>query len=378
MNVVSTGSVYQIYDEGMQTAKKLPPLTYDVCFSKMQGFFLTSRPSIKSEEEKIYGSYIQKVNKVISGYESVDRNFGIILSGPKGVGKTLFAKVLSASAQAKGYPILVVSDYIPGISHFLSSIDQDVIILFDEFEKVFCQKEDCSPQDEMLTLFDGLDGGHKLFVVICNSLDKLNSYILNRPGRFHYHFALDVPSVEEIREYLQDKLAPPYQNEIDRIINLANMGKITYDCLRAIVFELNQGYSLEETISDLNISRDRSITFDIEVEFMDGIIYKAYSESLNLISNKPFGRWFKPALSVGSDREAIWVEFVPSDAEPDPNRIGSMYIPVDKLIDVHFDGYEIDDEDKSPFAEAMRNRVKEKPKSVRLTRTLYDSYKYLV
>lgn len=362
----------------MQTAKKLPPLTYDVCFSKMQGFFLTSRSDIKSEEEKIYGNYIQKVSKVIGGYESVDRNFGIILSGPKGVGKTLFAKVLSAEAQVKGYPILVVSDYVPGISHFLSSIDQDVIILFDEFEKVFCEKENFNPQDEMLTLFDGLDGGHKLFIVICNSLDRLNSYILNRPGRFHYHFTLDVPNAEEIREYLQDKLAPPYQNEIDRIINLANMGKITYDCLRAIVFELNQGYSLEETISDLNISRDRSVTFDIEVEFMDGAIYKVYGESVDLVSSKPYGRWFRPALQIGSSAESIWVEFIPSDVEPDPNHIGSMHVPIDKLTDVHYDGYEIDNDDKSPFAETIRKRVKEKPKSVRLTKTLYGNYKYLV
>ena len=40
----------------------------------------------------------------------------------------------------------------------------------------------------MLSLFDGLDNGKKLFVITCNEVERLNAYLLNRPGRFHYHF----------------------------------------------------------------------------------------------------------------------------------------------------------------------------------------------
>ena len=111
---------------------------------------------------------------------------------------------------------------------------------------------------------------------------------------------------------------------------------------------------------------------------MDGAIYKVYGESVDLVSSKPYGRWFRPALQIGSSAESIWVEFIPSDVEPDPNHIGSMHVPIDKLTDVHYDGYEIDNDDKSPFAETIRKRVKEKPKSVRLTKTLYGNYRYLV
>ena len=42
MNVVHAGSTYQIYGDSLQTYKELPVGTYEVCFSKMTGFFLTS------------------------------------------------------------------------------------------------------------------------------------------------------------------------------------------------------------------------------------------------------------------------------------------------------------------------------------------------
>lgn len=87
MNVVNSGSVYQIYDEDMQTSKNLPSKVFEVQFSKMQGFFLVARPDIKVKDEKVYGSYARKVDKVLSGFKMVERNFGVILSGPKGVGK---------------------------------------------------------------------------------------------------------------------------------------------------------------------------------------------------------------------------------------------------------------------------------------------------
>lgn len=373
MNVVNSGSVYQIYDEGMQTSKTLPSKVFDVQFSKLQGFFLVARADIKAEEDKIYGNYVQKINKVLSGYKAVDRNFGVILSGPKGVGKTLFTKLLSIAAREQNYPVIIVSNYIPGIAHFLSSIDQDVVVLFDEFEKTFAETDDCTPQDEMLSLFDGLDSGHKLFIVTCNDMGKLSNYLLNRPGRFHYHFTLDVPNAEEIREYLEDKLAPPYQGAINDVINFSNIGKITYDCLRAIAFELNQGYSLEETLNDLNLIRDKSISFDITAEFMDGAVYRTYGASLDLMKSETWGKWFS---SLVRDNPSLWISFSPRSVRPDPNHAGEMYVPIDEVVDVHYDRYDFDDDD--PKKAMMDARIKGGLKSLRLNKEAALGYKYLV
>lgn len=346
----------------MKTFKELPALVYEVHFSKMQGFFLLERPALKIEEERIYGPYPEKVAKVLSGYEAVDRNFGIILSGHKGVGKTLFTKILASEARKKGYPVIIVSTYFPGIAHFLSSIDQNVVVLFDEFDKTFATIDEIKPQEELLTLFDGLDGGHKLFVITCNELNKLSGYLLNRPGRFHYHFTLGLPSPGEIREYLEDKLAPPYQEHIDSIINLSTLGKLTYDCLRAIAFELNQGFPLSETMADLNITRDHEVTLDVIVEFTDGTIYKAYGQRFNFLGENNWGRWLSPAkMSYG---EAIWIAFKPSDIRSDPNNSGELYLPVENVIDYHADSEQIGEEVKR----VMEARIQGGLKSVRFVK----------
>ena len=378
MNVVISGSTYQIYDEGMQTAKHLPALVYDVNFSKMQGFFLTSRLDLRIEEEKVYGSYGKKVSKVLSGYKMVNRNFGAILSGPKGVGKTLFTKVLSVEAKAQGYPVIIVSQYIPGIAQFLSSIDQDVIVLFDEFEKTFAKIDNINPQEEMLTLFDGLDSGHKLFIVTCNETNDMSSYLFNRPGRFHYHFVFNTPSAEEIREYLMDKLAPSYQNVIDQVINFSFVGKITYDVLRAIAFELNSGYSLEETLMDLNISRDKYSAFDIEITFSDGAVYKIYNANINMLRTDEDGRWYN--TSRREDGESIYLSFRPLDLECDPNEQGKMFVPLDKITSCRWDPSDVEGEKNQEVIAAIMNERVKHIKSVILKRSLgyADMRKYIV
>ena len=72
------------------------------------------------------------------------------------------------------------------------------------------------PQSGLLSLFDGTSQGKKLFIITCNSLSKLNDYLVNRPGRFHYHFRFEYPSSEEIMEYLTDKLGSQYISEIQK------------------------------------------------------------------------------------------------------------------------------------------------------------------
>lgn len=311
MNVVHAGNTYQIYGDSLQTYKELPVGTYEVCFSKMTGFFLTSHNDLEINEEKIYGSSPEKVEKVLKGFQAVSRNFGVILSGRKGIGKSLFARQLATRAKEYNLPIILVTNYIPGIADFISSIEQEVIVLFDEFEKTFGETDDCKPQEEMLPLFDGIDNGKKLFIITCNEIHKLNSYLINRPGRFHYHFVLGNPNPDEIKEYMTDKLKPEYHYLIKKLIGFSINVDLTYDVLRAIAFELNMGYSFEETLMDLNISKEGNPKYNVRVDFADGTYRIATNLRINIYSGDREYCWLNEKSGRSSD--SIRLSFIPSD-----------------------------------------------------------------
>lgn len=330
MNIIKAGSQYQIYGEDLITYDKLPVRSYDVAFHKMQGFFLVARPDLVVKEEKVYGNHKQKVQKVMRSFRQTDRNFGVILSGQKGIGKSLMARLLAEEGIANGLPVITVTDYIPGIASFLSSIEQEVIVIFDEFEKTFSKVEDQpDPQEEMLSLFDGLDGGKKLFVITCNEIRKLNEFMVDRPGRFHYHFRMGAPTDSEIREYMEDKLQKEYWGEIGRIINFSRSTEMTYDYLRAIAFDLNQGYSLEDSLSDLNISSATNNYYDITAYMADGSVYTCMNYRINLCDRGMEWVWLRSLdnFSQHEDRN-IQVGFSPSHIELID---GELIVPPNKV-----------------------------------------------
>lgn len=257
MKIINTGNAYQFYGDNIKTFNQLPAGSYSVGFSPKQGFFLVDAENFVINE-KIYGTHEKKVEKVFRTYNVTQRNLGVILSGDKGIGKSLFAKLLSIKAISNGLPLIIVNSYIPGIADFLNGINQRCVILFDEFDKTFCGKNGdrntaMDPQTEMLTLFDGINSSEKLFVITCNSLGSLSEFIINRPGRFHYHFRFDYPSNEELIEYLQDHIAQEYWGEIEAVVKFATRVRLNFDCLRSIAFELNAGETFKEAILDLNI-----------------------------------------------------------------------------------------------------------------------------
>lgn len=281
MNIVNSGDRFMVYGEEVKTYKSLPANTYALDFDQMKGFSLKIHNDL-IVNEKIYGPYAKKVQKVMNSFNAYNRNLGIILSGPKGVGKSVFARLLAEEGKKVDLPLIIVSNNYPGLSDYISSIQQECIILFDEFEKMFSKgftdirgKEGPGEQDSLLSLFDGIDNGKKLYVITCNNYSDLSTYLLNRPGRFHYHFKLNPPMSDDIREYLNNNLIDDAKKYIDEIVTLSNLSTFTYDILRAIVFELNQGYDLEESLQDLNIERDAKLYLDMSVTFANGITIKS-------------------------------------------------------------------------------------------------------
>ena len=290
MNIVNAGTRFMVYGEDVKTYKVLPANTYKVECSQMTGFYLTIHNDL-TVNEKIYGPYGQKVAKVLKTFQNTDRNLGVILSGPKGVGKSMFARQLAEDGRKLNLPLIIVDCAYGGIEDFLSSIQQECIVLFDEFEKTFksTRDGDCSPQDSLLSLFDGVDNGKKLFVITCNEVNRLNEYLLNRPGRFHYHFVIGMPTGEEVREYMEDHLVGDARQYINKLVALSSVSTFTYDVLRALAFELNQGYDLTETMMDLNIERERFLHLSARVHFSNGLVGHARgSFDLDMLNT----RWY--------------------------------------------------------------------------------------
>lgn len=371
MNIVHTGNRFQVYGDDVKTYKELPIGTYTIGFHPQMGIWLSVHNNLQIGEEKVYGSHSHKVEKVFNSFDKSERNFGIILSGKKGIGKSLFARMIADAAIKREMPVIVVDSPIPGISNFLSSIEQEVVIIFDEFEKTFARNDDGDLQVGLLSLFDGIDNGKKLFVITCNDTRKLNEFLINRPGRFHYHFEIGCPTADEVRAYMMDALGSGKEEEIEKVVKLSQVADITYDSLRAIAFDLKQGYPLEETLMDLNINYERGVLFDVNVRLTNGWVMTAYNYNLDLYAKEV------QCLRFKKDKNDFYLSF-------DPGKIKSMdgtlvLMGVDANFYCDFDAFDYDYPTEEESAKA-RKEFNEKVRVENATFTkvsIYGVNKYI-
>lgn len=287
MKIVGVGSTFRIYGDDLKTYDKLPAGTYKVECSPMSGFYLEQIDNFESKEEKIYGSHKEKIDKVLKSYDKFERSLGIILSGNKGMGKSMFVQLIAERVVERDIPVIMVTKAYPGIADFIEEIAQEVLVVFDEFEKMFNPRnEKAESQDNLLGLFDGTSQKKRMYAITVNDLHKVNSFMLSRPGRFHYHIRFDYPTAAEIEVYLADKVDEEYHGEIKHVVSFANRVKLNYDSLRAIAFELNEGYSFRSAIADLNILTTDTQRYDVKIELVNGKEIKLSGRNINLFSEE--------------------------------------------------------------------------------------------
>lgn len=349
--IIKSGNTYNIYNDSVVSYKQLPPQFYRIIFDQRSGWHIVDAHPIEIKE-KIYGIHQNKSDKVLRAFQDSNRNLGTILSGDKGIGKSLFAKLLCIKSIKAGYPVIIVDTYIPGIATFLNEIEQPCVVLFDEFDKVFAggEREDEQPQTEMLTLFDGISTGKKLFIVTCNDLRKLNDYFVNRPGRFHYHFRFDYPDAAAIRVYLEDNIPQSAYSDIDKIIGFSKKVPLNYDCLRAIAFELQHGETFESAIADLNILNINKEKYSIAIYFTDGTKIKIRSHYMDAFSDEEES----VDIPYGDFWQVFFLHFTPCDAIYDPT-LGREVLTSDK-VKLEVANY-LKKEDKAMYEELKNKEV---------------------
>ena len=328
MKIIETGTTYKVYGEDLVVLDNLPAQTYKVGFGQFTGFFLEKQHDLDIKEDKIYGVHEEKARKVLDRFNESRQNLGVILSGDKGIGKSLFARLLAQKAIKNDMPVILVDDFISGIDDFLNSINDEVLVLFDEFDKTFAKSRDDDPQSKMLSLFDGTSFGKKLFVVTCNRYENLNEYLINRPGRFHFHFRFDYPNVDEVRDYLKDKLEEKYYSEINKVVLFSRKIKLNYDCLSAIALELNNGEVFEEAIKDLNIinTSERQNAYKITLFTEEGVIFtSSNTERIDLFSGENNNIWVEDSANNG-----VYINFKGNNAVYN-NKVNNFVLLGDKF-----------------------------------------------
>lgn len=305
--IISTGNTYRLFDSSVQTHHSLPVGTYSVQFSPMSGYSLLRVDDLTVGAERIYGGHGAKVDRAMQAYSAMDRSLGVLFTGDKGMGKSLSMRMLAQRAREDlKLPVIKVESDSPDLAEYLDTLGEAVVV-FDEFEKVFAMRtEDGNRQDQFLGLFDGVSTTKRMYVVSANNVSDLSDYLVNRPGRFHYHIRHSYPGPDEVREYLRDEVEGITAETVEEIVAFTRKAKINFDHLRAIAFELRLGGSFRDTIGDLNIKRTEDPSYVLNVQFPDNQKTRTVRR-LDL-----FGESNAKFSLTHPDGTELWVEFDPA------------------------------------------------------------------
>ena len=259
MNYVKSGSTYTPIGSLREVTNVLEPHVYQIVMPPMSGPKIEIVDNIDlSIPKKVYGKVPSQVAKCFAAYDRRPRNTGVLLSGERGMGKTLFIRIAMNEALKRDIPVIVLSrtKALEAYVGLINSITQPVLVVMDEFEKNFDTDDKSEDQGTFLSMLDGLGSSQKrMFIASVNYRHKISQFMINRPGRFYYHFEFKPLSDVEMIEYLTNETKGVDQKSIKYAVQIMQNYPINYDGLSAIADELNAGIDINETLRDLNLDR---------------------------------------------------------------------------------------------------------------------------
>jgi len=211
----------------------LPVGIYTLEYAPFAPMYLSLKQPKFEFPYKLYGTSERFPERVVKKYRHSNANLGVLLCGLKGTGKTVEAELI---CNMSGLPvILVAQDYDKGadLIHFLSTVDQEVVVFIDEYEKIF------GKADGLLSIMDGALNARqrRLFVLTANT-PYISDAMIDRPSRIHYLKKYGNLSVAVITEVVDDMLEnKEFHQQVIEYLSVIDI--VTIDIVKTVVAEVN-------------------------------------------------------------------------------------------------------------------------------------------
>jgi hypothetical protein len=273
-----------------QVVDHLPVGTY-IIEQDMHGNFYLNLIDDFTNPKRIYGDTIRNSDRILRTFRDRPSATGVMLTGEKGSGKSLLARTISIQAREQGISTIVINRPWcgDGFNKLMQDIQQPVVVLFDEFEKVYGESE----QEAILTLFDGMFPTQKLFVLTTNDKWRVDRHMRNRPGRIYYMLEFSGVSQEFIEEYCRENLLN--QDHVESVMRVASLfDRFNFDMLKAMVEEMNRyGETAQEAMSILNTRPEYSerVTYDVSATVAGVPIDTEHLDDATMRGNPVIDEW---------------------------------------------------------------------------------------
>lgn len=212
-----------------------------------KGFYLEEVDSF-SIRKPIFDFDDAFMARVIERYHTSNINLGVLLIGKRGTGKTLLCKRIITKLNL---PTIIIEEHFEGeYTSFIQSIEQEIVLLYDEFEKTH---EDYD--EALLSLLDGaLTTKYKrLFLFTANNVFRIDENYLERPGRVRYIKVYNNLTKEQLDVIVSQELHSKH-NKKEVIKELLLLNTISLDTVLTVIEELNEtNMSIKEVLSILNV-----------------------------------------------------------------------------------------------------------------------------
>lgn len=223
------------------------------------------------------------IKRVLHSYNHDTKNTtGILLTGDKGSGKTVTAKVI---AERANLPIVVIHSetLLTELNDFFKSFDDPVCILFDEVDKNFETRD-------LLTFLDGIQKtAKKLVVMTANDSNRVDEFLKNRCSRVRYYRNYSI--MEDAKEYAEmiakDRGLENVEEVVNFIVEKIKFPSIDNICsfIDEIVFTKEMQLTLDEVLYFMNINVDEKTSTTVqpkkeqeEIVVSDDYDYDDFSE----------------------------------------------------------------------------------------------------